>query len=509
MLPDFLLRPLRGALLRYGRTLDGHQSHAKGAAKAVKIAAWAAGHSAAYRQLLGEQGLTPERVGATPLRDLPVLTKANTFERFPLTQLMRPVPPQRLADVLTSSGRAGRHFGFRLSERAPHESAWFDIDLGLQDIFDIDHRRTLIVNCLPMGVIFRSRACAVANLSVREDMACSILRDVGPLFDQVILFTDPVFIRQILREAEQRGVDWSAIRASVVLGEEVLVESQRDFIASALGIDLDGGGPRLVGASCGMGELGLNLLFETRETIAIRRAMFRRSLGEATSGAASPARAGGRPVGTGGTPSLFCANPLRAHLEILDPDADGYGELCVTMLDRNAVIPLPRYATGDLARLIPKEEAQALAAEVGMTAPWLPMVALRGRIKDQPAGVPSVERVKEAVYLDHAVARRLTGAFRLMPPAAHETQLADVARHADVAGYADVASVAGSRTRIVLQAWDELADDALSTLRTDAEHALRRHLGEAVNVDVARASELRWGPILDYERKFAYLPNRP
>lgn len=473
-MPESMLRALRGALLRYGRTLDGHALHAKGAAKAVKIAEWAAAHSPAYRQLLSGHGLTPQQVAHTPLQRLPVLTKANTFERFPLRELMREVPVHRLADVLTSSGRSGQHFGFRLSERAQHENGWFDIDLGLQDIFDVDHRRTLIVNCLPMGVIFRSRACAVANLSVREDMACSILRDVGPQFDQVILFTDPLFIRRILREAAQRGVDWTAIRANVVLGEEVLVESQRAHIAAALGIDLDANGPRLIGASCGMGELGLNLLFETRETIAIRRARFHRGL-----------QAGRR--SNRGTPSLFCANPLRAHFEILDPDSEGYGELCVTLLDRHAVIPLPRYATGDLARLIPRDEAEALARDVGMTAPWLPMLAMLGRIKDQPTDAPSVERIKEALYLDPVLADALTGAFRLQPPAA---------------------DLPGQPAHVTLQTWPETPTDALPALRQRAHDVFTRHIAAPLTVDLPPPTHLAWGPQLDYERKFTYLAPR-
>ncbi len=242
--------------------------------RAIRACMDAAKHSSAYRTLLQEQGIDPAQLGPqTPWSSLPVLTKANTFERFPLSQLSRPLPARALADVLTSSGRGGRSYGFRLTAREQHEEAWFDIDLGLQDVFGVDEKPTLLVNCLPMGVVFRSRAVAVANVSVREDMACSILRDVGPGFQQTVLCTDPLFIRRLLDEAQAAGVDWRALNTSVIVGEEVLVEAQRDYIAARMGIDIGQDPHRLVGSSFGVGELGLNLLFETRETIRMRRAM--------------------------------------------------------------------------------------------------------------------------------------------------------------------------------------------------------------------------------------------
>ena len=179
-----------------------------------------------------------------------------------------------------------------------------------------------------MGVVFHSRAVAVANVSVREDMACSILRDVGPGFQQTVLCTDPLFIRRLLDEARRAGVDWRALNTSVIVGEEVLVEAQRDYIAARMGIDIDRDPRRIVGSSFGVGELGLNLLFETRETIRMRRAMRTQlALAQLLCGSAAVLYA---------MPSVFCYNPLRTHIEVLNPDANGIGELCITMLDSHS-----------------------------------------------------------------------------------------------------------------------------------------------------------------------------
>ena len=78
----------------------------------------------------------------------------------------------------------------------------------------------LLVNCLPMGVMFTSNAVCVANVSVREDMALAILRQVEPLFEQVVLCLDPLFSKRLLDYAAEQSFDWSALRTNVIIGEK-------------------------------------------------------------------------------------------------------------------------------------------------------------------------------------------------------------------------------------------------------------------------------------------------
>lgn len=471
LLPAAALRWLRKITLHYARRMDGERLLVLSRRGAVRAAVQAAVHSAAYRTLLQEQQIEPSTLGAqTELASLPVLTKANTFERFTLAQLARPLPAQEIADVLTSSGRSGRSFGFRLTARAQHETSWFDIDLGLQDMFKVDQQTTLLVNCLPMGVVFNSRAVTVANVSVREDMACAILRDLGPRFAQTLLCTDPLFIRRLLDEARVAGVDWKALNTSVIVGEEVLVEAQRDYIAARLGIDLDHDPHRIIGSSFGAGELGLNLLFETRETIRMRRAMRTQpQVAQLLSGTTEGTSA----------PSIFCFNPLRCHVEVLSPGPDGFGELCFTMLDTQAIIALPRYVSGDLGKLVNQQEVTQAARLAGTTRPWLPVVAVKGRIKDRPVGLPSVECIKELIYTDHSIADQLTGAFRISQDDRGGVQL-------------------------TLQANSERAAQDPG-LHTQLLTLARRQLSGPVDLELLAPLAFPYRPLLDFERKFSYL----
>ena len=458
-------------MLRQGKRMGVPRMLALSKANAFRAVARAAKSSKAYGVLLREQGIDPTTISdKTVWGTLPVLTKASTFGRFSIAELSREVPAVQLADVLTSSGRGGRSFGFRLTARKQHEEGWFDIDLGLQDVFGVDERPTLLVNCLPMGVVFRSRTVAVANVSVREDMACSILRDVGPQFGQTLVCTDPLFIRQLLAEGKAAGVNWAALKTSVIVGEEMLVEAQRDYIAARMGIDLDNAPHRFVGSSFGVGELGLNLLFETRETIRMRRIL-----------RANPALASA--LGCEGVmrsmPSIFCYNPMRCFVEVLNPGPDGFGELCITMLDPTAIISLPRFTTGDLGRLLSQPEVAQAAQAAQTSVPWLPVIAVKGRIRDRSPGMPSVESIKEMLYQDHAVADQLTGAFRL-------------------------SNGENGRASLTLQACSDTAAHSPELRAQLSALCLRRHLS-SVDVTLLGPDTFPWRPRLDFERKFNYV----
>lgn len=462
LLPATVLRLIRQLLLRYAKRMSVADLLERAQRCALRTALQAARDSAAYRTLLQENkieifSLSPK----TDLTHLPVLTKKNTFERFTLTQLACPLAPEKIADVLTSSGRSGRSFGFKLTSRKQLETSWFDMDLGLQEAFNVDQLPTLLVNCLPMGVTFRSRAVTVANVSVREDMACAILRDIGPSFKQTLLCTDPLFIRRLLDEACATGVDWQALNTSVIMGEEMLVPAQRNYLAARMGIDLTPTSTRFIGSSYGIGELGLNLLFETRETLQLQRAM------------PNPATA----------PALFCYNPMRCYLEILAPDAEGFGELCFTMNDPHALIALPRYSTGDLGKQLTQQETLQAAQRAGIRLPWLPVVALKGRLHDHPTDLPSVQAIKTLLYTQHHLADQLTGAFRLTK----NTQ---------------------GLAKLTLQK-QPYATIGNNELHDQLQQLIAHCQLNPLELELLNALDFPDRPLVDYERKFSYLAVKP
>ena len=127
-----------------------------------------------------------------------------------------------------------------------------------------------------MGVGFSSASATVATTSVREDMATALVTTFGSHYDQIVIVTDPLFMRRLLDYASERGVDWRQYR----LGSR---HRRRDRSANISvhtwladsGLDPERPDHGYIMSSFGVGELGLHLCFETPATIALRRAAAR------------------------------------------------------------------------------------------------------------------------------------------------------------------------------------------------------------------------------------------
>jgi phenylacetate-CoA ligase len=364
----------------------------------------------AYRTLLDEHG-----VRAVDVRDFasfssscPLLSKTNTFDRFPIDQLSIGGDLVDIADVLTSSGHGGR-FSFGVSSRKQAAAGARLLDQAFDDAFGIGARKTLAINCLPMGVVFSSERMTVATTSVREDMAAALVEAFGHHYDQILLVGDPLFVKKLTDYARQRGLDWSRYRINAIIGEEIFGEHFRGYLSDCLGLDVDRPDRGYVMSSFGVGELGLHLCYETPATIALRRAAFSQpSFARDLLGAGAEA---GLPL-----PMIFSFDPTRTFLEVVEPDVDGYGRLATSMLDAERTLPMLRYQTGDIVRLVDRAQVLALAQRHGVAvAGDLPpaLVALRGREKDALPNGSHVGFYKDALYADRDVARQLSGAFRV------------------------------------------------------------------------------------------------
>lgn len=404
------LKPLRRKLLLAGLSRASPEQLVKrGERLALRAFQRAARLVPAYQMLLAEAGVKTGDVDGFDAFDkyVPLLNKENTFARFKADKLCVPGAFDRLAGVLTSSGHGAR-FAYGLSTRNQLDRAADDIDLGLEYAFGVDSRKTLLINCLPMGVRFVSNAVTIAETSVREDMVAAIVTELGPRFQQIILVGDPLFFKLLTDHGETQGTNWARHRIHLIIGEETFGEHYRNYLAAKFKLNLDDPAAGLIGSSMGVAELGLNLFYETRQTIRLRRLAhthpeFFRALFGLTPGVAP-------------LPMLFAYNPLRNHVESVAVDAHGYGQLTVTMTDTKAPLPLVRYQTGDSVRLLSHEHIAGACRSAGIALDEnlnLPLISLKGRIKDQLPDGTHVALYKDALYTHHDIAARLTGAFRV------------------------------------------------------------------------------------------------
>lgn len=336
-----------------------------------------------------------------------IMTKENTFNQYPLEDLCRPGILDNLKSVITSSGHSG-NFAFGLSTWQQGKTTPDLLDLALQSAFHIDQKKTLLVNCLPMGVRFPSNSVTLAEVSVREDMALALIRKFSPHYDQVIIVCDPLFLKLLIDESDNWQLDWRKIHKHFIIGEETFGENYRNYVGEKMSVNPDDPATGIIGSSMGVAELGLNLCFETLETIALRRSISQQP--------ALAAKLFGCVSHHDPLPMLFSYNPLSSYLETRYADNQGYGELLVSILDKDNPIPLYRYQTGDEARILSSDEINAAFQEEGLplpALPRLPLICIRGRQKDRLKPGLHIGVIKDALYQDSSFADNITGAFRI------------------------------------------------------------------------------------------------
>lgn len=431
----------------------------------------AAAEAPAYRQILIEAGVTPEavRCRADFERRIPIIDKAGTFCRFPVAQLCRGGELGDLAGVLTSSGHSGR-FAFGVYDRAGSAAEIEATDAALDAFFGVKSRPTLLINCLPMGVYVPTRACTLAQVSVREDMATALVRQLADGFAQVILVGETAFLKRVLEYGLEQGIDWRALRVHVIVGEEPMAENARRYVEGMLGTAGHDPERGLIMSSMGVGEVGLNLFFELPLLIRLRRCVHehRKAL-EALCG-----------VGVRHVPMLFTYQPERLFVEIAEGD-----DLVVSTLDPQRRIPLLRYRTGDAVQWVDAAAAAEVLRGCGepelaeMTA-GLPIIAVWGRGEAARTGDGQTvypEAVKEGIYADPALARLTTANFRVRSGA--QAVLLRIQLSPGVAAEADLAERFAA--------------------------ALRPYVTAPLEIRCEPYERFGSGMVVDYERKFPYV----
>ena len=109
------------------------------------------------------------------------------------------------------------------------------MDAALDAAFQVRTRKTLAINCLPMGVVVSSQCMTVATTSVREDMAVSLVKTFGGGYDQIVLIGDPLFMKRLTDHAAEQALDWTDYRVNAVVGEEIFGEHFRGYSDAASG----------------------------------------------------------------------------------------------------------------------------------------------------------------------------------------------------------------------------------------------------------------------------------
>lgn len=381
--------------------------------KAIKAFETAAARVPAYKQILREAGL--EASSVKTIEDfknlVPVIDKAKTFGAWnnsDISQLCLDGDLKDVSLIIPSSGHGGL-FSFGLNSRKEIERSQRSLDFALDTIFRVSRKKTLLINCLPMGVKVYSSLATIVETSVRPDTVISVIKTFSHCFEQTIIVGENSFVKKVLEDGQEAGVDWKKTRPHLILGEEVLAENMRTYFSGILGIDPDSMETEtVIGSSFGIAEFGLNLFYETKDLIRLRRLLQRdEKLRKSLIG-----------LDTNNIPAILQYNPSKIYVEEV-PAADGLFQLALTNLEDDTLIPLVRYNTKDEGIHIPYEKLQKTLKDFGyeehMPQMKMPLMAVWGRekIRLNEGFWLRPEFIKELLFRKKDIAFALTGNFRL------------------------------------------------------------------------------------------------
>lgn len=304
--------------------------------------------------------------------------------------------------IFPSSGFSGK-FSFGLVSKEETKKQSKTIDYSLDHAFDTTHKKTLLINALSMGINIPTSKATIVNTGLRSDIVFFIIRRFAKEFDQIILIGENSFIKNLLEQGLEEGLSWQDYDIHIIFGGESFPESFRTYIEHLVGIAPDDKRGVFIGSSFGCAEIGLNLLWETPQTIQIRkRACFHEKLRVGLLGEDTPL-----------CPIFFQHNPLNIYIEELN------GKLLFTSLNPKALLPIIRYDTGDEGLIIPFNKLKKALKDLGLkqyTPKYrLPLIAVksRGQYIDFNGNKIYPDMVKNALYSRVELPKLITGYFRM------------------------------------------------------------------------------------------------
>ncbi|MEU8897321.1 hypothetical protein [Nocardia sp. NPDC048505] len=323
----------------------------------------------AYQKFLGDHGVDAARItDAAAFATLPLVTKANYHQRFPLPERCRDGDLSGCDMIAVSSGSTGTPT-FWPRAIGDEAAATRRFDQVLTEGFGAATRRTLAVVCFPLGTwvggVFtlgclralsgRLPLTIVAPGNNKAEIL-RVLPELGEHFDQIVLFGYPPFLKDVIDTGLRAGLPWSRYAVKLVCAGEVFSEQWRDLLGVRAGLDP----ARDVAALYGTADAGV-LGNETPLSVAIRRFL-----------AARPALAA-QVFGGQRLPTLLQYDPADRYFETVE------GTLVFTA---DGGVPLIRYHLADDGGVLAHAELLALCRAHGFDpgpGPDLPFVFVFGR----------------------------------------------------------------------------------------------------------------------------------
>jgi phenylacetate-CoA ligase len=314
------------------------------AERALATARHAARTVPAYRELLLERGVDPDRIGS--LDELPETDKASYIDRFPMRErCLGGRIPLRGTTIDESSGSTGTPYNWvRGAEERRHVRRMISFFAR----YTFGDEPLVVLNAFSMGAWATGLTTAIAlegNGLVKAtgpqvDKILGTMRELGTGYRYLIVGYPP-FLKLLLDEGDAAGFAWGDYQMHALMGGEGNSEALRDYLLRRF---------RSVYSGYGATDVEIGLAAETPVCVALRRlAAERPEIAEALFGEA------------GRSPMVFQYNPLLHHVE-----TNAAGELLFTVTRDATLAPKVRYNVHDEGGVIREDDLRKRLAPFGI-----------------------------------------------------------------------------------------------------------------------------------------------
>jgi phenylacetate-CoA ligase len=311
----------------------------------------------AYQNWLEQQGISPQQIQSfTDFQALPLLTKTNYIQAYPLNALCRQGKIESCDFIAVSSGSTGKPtFWPRFLTNELDIARRFE--RIFRDSFQAETGKTLAVVCFSLGTwvggIYSANCCrhlaakgypiTVVTPGNNHQEIFRAVGELAPLFDRLVLLGYPPFLKDVIDRGVAEGINWQEHNVKLVMAGEVFSEEWRTLVASRVGST----NPCYDFASLyGTADAGV-LGNETPLTICIRRFL------------AENPQAARELFGESRLPTLVEYDPLSRFFETQDD---------TLLFSGDNGIPLIRYHIADRGGIISYTQMQQFLADWGFDA---------------------------------------------------------------------------------------------------------------------------------------------
>lgn len=199
----------------------------------------------AYQQFLKEHDIDGSRIRTfKDFEQLPVMDKQSYLRKYDYIDLFPNRDITNATTISATSGSTGEPFYFPRSEEQDAQYEYI-AELFLKNQFEMDKKSTLGIIGFGLGIwiggIFtyknfnkiaaKGYKLAILPIGPNKELYLKSLKRFGLFFDQVLLMGLPPFIKDLIDEAKDYGINWSDYEIRIFTATEGFSEEFRAYLA--------------------------------------------------------------------------------------------------------------------------------------------------------------------------------------------------------------------------------------------------------------------------------------